>query len=169
MPRACVRRLDRELREWRKDRGIQAGPLVDDNILEWQAAITGPEDSLYEGGTFYFKIKFPEQYPLKAPKIIRLTPMIHVNSAREECHMCLPQPVGTVGHCSLEEASWRPATKLCDILLAIRHVLKHPNFEDPADSDLAALYQRNKEDYAKRVREHVIKHAMNDCPRLVNI
>ncbi len=162
MRKACVKRLDKELREWRKDRGIEASPLVDEDVLEWQAVISGPEDSLYEGGTFYFKIQFHGHYPVKPPKVIRLTPMIHVNVC-DECHMCLPEPIGTVGQCTFGENSWRPATKLCDILLAIRNVLKNPNYDDPADSDLAALYKKNKKEYAKTIREHVLRHAIKDC------
>eukprot|EP01097_Dermamoeba_algensis_P000944 TRINITY_DN134_c0_g1_i3.p1 TRINITY_DN134_c0_g1~~TRINITY_DN134_c0_g1_i3.p1 ORF type:complete len:180 (-),score=27.68 TRINITY_DN134_c0_g1_i3:333-806(-) len=60
--------------------GIVAGPVSEDNIFEWEALITGPPGTPYEGGAFTALLKFPKDYPLNPPKMIFQTPMWHPNS-----------------------------------------------------------------------------------------
>ena len=36
--------------------------------------ITGPKDSVYEGGQYHGKLVFPPEYPYKPPAIMMLTP-----------------------------------------------------------------------------------------------
>ncbi|OAJ39501.1 hypothetical protein BDEG_23340 [Batrachochytrium dendrobatidis JEL423] len=43
---------------------IVAKPL-DNNILEWHYILTGPPNSLYEGGQYHGKLNFPSDYPYK--------------------------------------------------------------------------------------------------------
>ena len=40
--------------------GITAGPITEDNILEWESVIVGPEQTAYEGGLFTSIITFPK-------------------------------------------------------------------------------------------------------------
>ncbi|WVF72854.1 hypothetical protein IAT40_007672 [Kwoniella sp. CBS 6097] len=37
---------------------ITAGPVSEDNMLEWEALIQGPEGTPYEGGVFAAKLVF---------------------------------------------------------------------------------------------------------------
>jgi ubiquitin-conjugating enzyme E2 G2 len=37
---------------------ITAGPVSEDNMLEWDALIQGPDDTPYEGGVFAAKLVF---------------------------------------------------------------------------------------------------------------
>ncbi len=46
--------------------GINAKP-IDDSCFFWQASITGPQGSAYEGGIFYLFLQIPQSYPLKPP------------------------------------------------------------------------------------------------------
>lgn len=58
----------------------------EENILEANAMIIGPKDSIYEGAFLFFKINFPKNYPFAPPVIkylaqnkIRIHPNIYVN------------------------------------------------------------------------------------------
>ena len=59
-------KLDRINREWKMCKksitlgtiGASAGPLKKNNLLDWEAIISGPNDTPYEGGIFTLTIKF---------------------------------------------------------------------------------------------------------------
>ena len=44
------------------------------NMLEWHYVVTGPKDSLYEGGVYHGIVRFPPTYPYKPPSIQMGTP-----------------------------------------------------------------------------------------------
>lgn len=44
------------------------------DILEWYFLIEGPPDSVYAGGWFVGRLRFPPEYPFKPPGIMMLTP-----------------------------------------------------------------------------------------------
>ncbi|CAG2167236.1 unnamed protein product [Oppiella nova] len=41
--------------------------LVDEDIYLWEVVINGPKDSPYENGVFKAHLKFPNEYPFRAP------------------------------------------------------------------------------------------------------
>uniref|UniRef100_A0A0R3RR25 UBIQUITIN_CONJUGAT_2 domain-containing protein n=1 Tax=Elaeophora elaphi TaxID=1147741 RepID=A0A0R3RR25_9BILA len=45
----------------------RAAPRAD-NIHEWTAVINGPENTVYEGGTFFVQMFVPPTYPFSSPK-----------------------------------------------------------------------------------------------------
>lgn len=55
------------------------------NILEWRFVIEGPPDSPYAGGLYLGKLKFPDQYPMKPPSIMMLTPNGRFETDRRLC------------------------------------------------------------------------------------
>ena len=59
--------------------GCTVGLLNDDNYYEWKITYACPKDSLYAGGLFSVKLLFPKEYPFKAPEIIFVTPIYHLN------------------------------------------------------------------------------------------
>lgn len=47
--------------------GVTAGPISEENYFEWEALISGPDGTPYEGGVFEAKLSFPKDYPLSPP------------------------------------------------------------------------------------------------------
>ena len=53
--------------------------LVDENVFRWRVTIIGSEGTLYSGGMFPAELVFPEDFPLKPPKMKFICPMWHPN------------------------------------------------------------------------------------------
>lgn len=75
--------------------GIKALPL-DSSHYHWQASITGPVGSPYEGGIFFLYLKVPFQYPFDPPEVRFLTRIFHPNVSRH----------GDVGMDSISHHNW---------------------------------------------------------------
>ena len=73
--------LQQQLKELQKKppEFFSAGLADESNIYEWDVCITGPPDTLYEGGIFNCKMIFPETYPDQPPKMKFVTPVWHPN------------------------------------------------------------------------------------------
>ena len=92
-------------------------------------------DCLYAGATFALYIKFPEEFPNKAPEVRFLTPITHVNvnSHGRICH-------GILGR------DWNPRTSVREVLDCVYGLLLHPDIDDALDSNLAALARKTPND-----------------------
>lgn len=147
-------RLQEERKQWRKDHpfGFWAKPELNaDKTLDltfWRAGIPGKKGTLWEGGVYEVTMKFPEEYPLKPPKCQFTPPLFHPNV----------YPSGTVCLSILnEDSDWKPAITVKQILLGIQELLDNPNPLSPAQRDAFELYQKNKKEYSKRIREQAKK------------
>ena len=116
-PGKCQKRLRRELERLTKDQ-IQgcAAQLRGGNILQWEAYIEGPADSPFAGGIFHMYIDFPNNYPIKPPKVTFKTKIYHCNIASNGS-ICL----------DILKGNWSPVLTIQKVLLSISSLLTDPN------------------------------------------
>eukprot|EP01087_Luapelamoeba_hula_P025337 TRINITY_DN9_c0_g1_i1.p1 TRINITY_DN9_c0_g1~~TRINITY_DN9_c0_g1_i1.p1 ORF type:complete len:153 (-),score=18.27 TRINITY_DN9_c0_g1_i1:52-510(-) len=141
------RRLMRDFKRLQNDppAGISGAPC-DNNIMQWHAVIFGPEDTPWEGGTFRLKLEFTEEYPNKPPKVAFESKMFHPN-VYADGSICL----------DILQNQWSPIYDIAAILTSIQSLLYDPNPNSPANSEAARLYQENKREYNRKVKEIVEK------------
>ncbi|NXE08611.1 UBE2B enzyme, partial [Lophotis ruficrista] len=157
--------------------GVSGAPS-ENNIMQWNAVIFGPEGTPFEDGklltfissyifsqilTFYltvfmfvwtgtFKlvIEFSEEYPNKPPTVRFLSKMFHPN-VYADGSICL----------DILQNRWSPTYDVSSILTSIQSLLDEPNPNSPANSQAAQLYQENKREYEKRVSA-IVEQSWND-------
>ncbi|KAH9249757.1 hypothetical protein BASA81_012564 [Batrachochytrium salamandrivorans] len=115
--------------------GVSACPNQAD-IMSWTAVIFG--------GTFTLNLTFSEEFPNKPPKVQFLTRVFHPNVYLDGS-ICL----------DILTNQWSPIYDISAILTSIQSLLCDPNPNSPANSEASTLYQTNKREYNRRVRECV--------------
>ena len=130
-----------------------AGP-DGDNLANWSATIMGPKGSPFEGGIFKLKIKFPSNYPFRAPDIRFVTQVYHPNISKSGS-ICL----------DILKDQWIPALSISKVLLSICSLLTDPNPDDPLEPDVARIFKNEKLKYEMTARAWTNKYATgNDSP-----
>ena len=127
---STLSRLNKELEELTNNppTNCSAG-MVDEDIFQWQATILGPEGSPYEGGVFYLRINFPQDYPFKPPNVSFITKIYHCN-INSSGSICL----------DILKEQWSPALTISKVLLSICSLMDDQNPQDPLVLDAANLY-----------------------------
>lgn len=97
--------------------GISASP-VDSDIFCWNAIISGPENTPFEGGIFRLRLEFNKDYPNTAPRVSFYSKMFHPNVYKNG-RVCLD---------ILEEPEkWSSAFDVGSVLFGIQSMLGDPN------------------------------------------
>ena len=146
----ALKRIQKELTEFNKEEpeGFTAGPVDDSDMFKWEASLTGPENSPYEGGTFQLTIEFPKDFPFKPPKVEFITKVYHPNV----------KSTGTICLDILKDA-WSPDISVSKILLAIQNLLINPNIDHPLEPEIAKQYTDNKAKFDETAKEWTEKYA----------
>ena len=146
----ALKRIKKELEDLKRDPPAQcsAGP-VGDNLYAWQATISGPVDSPYQGGLFFLNINFPTDYPFKPPKVQFTTKIYHPN-INGSGSICL----------DILKSQWSPALTISKVLLSICSLLCDPNPDDPLEPESAKTYKNNRDKYNQTARDWTRKYAM---------
>ncbi|KAI3637764.1 hypothetical protein MIR68_003471 [Amoeboaphelidium protococcarum] len=139
------RRLIRDLKRMQNDcpGGISASP-PEDNIMLWNAVIIGPEETAYEDGIFRLQMEFNEEYPNKPPAVRFISKMFHPN-VYQDGKLCL----------DILQNRWSPTYDVAAVLTSIQSLLNDPNTSSPANAEAAQMYNENRKEYNKRVRQIV--------------
>lgn len=145
-----TKRLKSEIKELTSSppSNCSAGPIDENNLLQWQATIMGPVGSPYEGGVFYLNIDLSNDYPFKPPKIIFLTKIYHCN-INSSGNICL----------DILKDQWSPALTISKILLSICSLMDEPNPTDPLVQDIANLFLTNRKEHDRIAHEFTLQYA----------
>ncbi|KAJ3449547.1 ubiquitin-conjugating enzyme e2 2 [Anaeramoeba flamelloides] len=139
------KRLMRDFKKLQSDNlvGINAVP-DQNNIMKWTAIMFGPEDSAWEGGIFKLKLDFSDEYPNKPPNVKFLSKLFHPN-VYNDGRICL----------DILKSNWSPIYDVSSILTSIQSLLTDPNPRSPANTEAARLFEQNKREYYRKVKQIV--------------
>ena len=158
-----LKRIEKELKEFHDNcekeefDGIFAGPVDDSNMLEWEASITGPEESPYEGGNFNLRIFFPRDYPFRPFKVIFDTKIFHPNFSQYEGRNICCHSLSYLG----DGWSWSPDITISKLLKDIQDLLKNPDPDTGCvNLEAAKLYKKDRYKFYQIAKEWTDKYAI---------
>lgn len=145
-------RLRNELKSLKIDppEGIEAIPL-DQRSCHWQATITGPVGSPYEGGIFFLYVQVPYSYPMCPPVVRFLTRIFHPNVSRH----------GDVGIDSIHH-NWSLALTIPKVLISVQSLLTDPYCQVCMEPNVGNLYMNDRSAFEDIARAWTWKYAMHD-------
>ncbi|CDR94543.1 ubiquitin-conjugating enzyme, putative [Babesia bigemina] len=145
-------RLQKELQDIQSNpEGSVDAHTVDGDIYTWKGYIKGPIQTPYEGGHFMLAIKIPQDYPYSPPKIHFETKIWHPNISSETGAICL----------DILKNEWSPALTIRTALLSIQALMSAPEPDDPQDAEVASMYRRNYEEFARTAKLWTVNFANN--------
>ena len=159
MGTSALRRLMAEYKQILKNSpdGIIAGPIKEENYFEWEAAITGPEGTVFEDGVFVARLVFPQDYPLNPPSM-RFTSKIFHPNIYPDGKVCIsilhPPGDDPLGYEKSSER-WSPVQSVEKILLSVMSMIAEPNINSPANVDAAKMWRDDRDKFAKVAQDHV--------------
>lgn len=182
---STTKRLQGELRQLMVNGDSEATAFPkNDDLFDWVGTIKGSAGTVYEGLTFKISIKFPQDYPFSAPRIVFCTPCFHpnVDSHGMKPHQHLFTSVSFImsmtfqcktqsyshsifaGNICLDilKEKWSAAYTVRTILLSLRSLLGEPNNDSPLNGHAATLWQDQVE--YKRVLLKKYAHAKESSP-----
>ena len=134
--------------------GLTVGLAEETNIFEWFITLIGPKDSIYKGGMFWLKVKFPENYPESPPQILFITPIYHlnVNSSSKS-----GIPLGTIYCNSLNY--WKNYYTIKKVIPEIFVLLYKNNPDCGYDIERNEEFQNNRKLFEENARFFTKKYA----------
>jgi ubiquitin-conjugating enzyme E2 S len=126
----------------------------DENPLDIQAELEGPDQTPYEGGVFRLKLTLGSDFPAQPPKAYLLTKIFHPNIS----------PTGEVCVNTLKR-DWQPTNwSIPNILQVIRCLLIVPFPESALNEEAGKLIMESYEEYAEHARMMTQVHAQRQAP-----
>jgi ubiquitin-conjugating enzyme E2 A len=144
MATPAQRRLMNDLKTMQQEDTVVASPL-EDNIMEWEAVVPGPEETPWEGGLFSLRLSFSDDYPNTPPKVKFTTPGVFHPNVYVNGDICL----------DILKSQWSPSYDVRMLLISIQSLLAEPNPGSAANPEAAELLTSNKAQYEARVKRTV--------------
>ncbi|XP_050030330.1 ubiquitin-conjugating enzyme E2 D2-like [Dermacentor andersoni] len=146
-----LQRIKKELDEMTSDPPSNCSAGLNDtgDMFNWQATISGPEKTPFEGGVFKLSIFFPNDYPFKPPQVKFITKIYHPNINGNGI-ICL----------DILKSQWSPALSIAKVLLSICALMCEPNPDDPLMPEVASMYKNNRAQYNATARKWTTEYAM---------
>ncbi|KAG8193073.1 hypothetical protein JTE90_017825 [Oedothorax gibbosus] len=159
---SALRALSLEFKNLQEEpvEGFRVRLLDEGNLMEWEVAMFGPPETLYEGGYFKALLKFPPDYPYSPPSVRFLTKVWHPNVYEngDLCISILHPPVDDPQSGELPCERWNPTQNVRTILLSVVSLLNEPNTSSPANVDASVMYRRWKESKGKHAEyENIVR------------
>ena len=101
----------------------------------------GLAGTVYSGLSYKLSLKFPAEYPFKAPTVKFETPCFHPN-VDQHGNICL----------DILKEKWSAAYSVRTVLLSIQSLLGEPNNDSPLNTYAAKLWDQ-QEEYEKVLRK----------------
>ena len=134
--------------------GIVVGMPDPNNPYLWQCTMLGPTDTSFAGGLFYLKIIFPIDYPTKAPEVLFVTPIYHVNVNH------IKQPTCPLGHICISTLNfWNPDTRIREILTNIFALFYMGNPQSPYGIDRQSEMLNTPQIFEQKIKYFTNKYA----------
>ncbi|XP_067870400.1 ubiquitin-conjugating enzyme E2 R2 [Heterodontus francisci] len=139
--------------------------LVDESDLyNWEVAIFGPPNTLYEGGYFKAHLKFPIDYPYSPPTFRFLTKMWHPNIYEMYTSASGGPRADQAGFFVVDDAELLLLRLHSSrtILLSVISLLNEPNTFSPANVDASVMFRKWRDskgkdkEYAEIIRKQVL-------------
>ncbi|XP_073992179.1 ubiquitin-conjugating enzyme E2 R1-like isoform X2 [Rhodnius prolixus] len=145
--------------------GFQVKLVNEECLFEWEVAIFGPPETLYQGGYFKARMKFPPDYPYSPPTMKFLSKVWHPNvyQSGDLCISILHPPIDDPQSGEMPCERWNPTQTVRTILLSVISLLNEPNTFSPANVDASVMYRRwkdskgNDKEYEEIIKKQVLQ------------
>ena len=137
--------------------GCSVGLKNPNNLFEWKCTILGPKDTSYKGGIFILDIKFPDNYPIKPPKIAFRTPIYHANINPRKPSSPNGEELGNI--CISTLNWWKPEFTMIELLSNIYGLFYMVNPDNPYGLDRAYEIKNNRKLYEEKIKYFTKKYA----------
>ena len=139
--------------------GVTVGLKNENDYREWKVSLLGPKDTSYKGGLFFLSIKFPDDYPNKAPEVCFLTPIYHVN-VNPKAPKTIGDGVESLGHVCISTLNWwKSEYRMREVLTNIFALFYMANPESPYGLDRADEFRDNRAVYEEKIKKFTRKYA----------
>lgn len=132
-----IKRINKDIANILKDKSLKEQNKIfclfnDKDVHEVKALIVGPKDTPYEGGFFFFDLRFNDEHPKKPPSALMktLSPNVRFNpNLYEQGKVCL-SIIGT-----WSGPSWTPCMSMTTVLTSIQSLMSEMPYRNEPGHD----------------------------------